>query len=70
MGSEYLFAHGNELHSTNALSPDSVERSTGEVGERKLAVWRPGSKTADYPRFLDLQGVRSGRLVGEVRLES
>ncbi len=37
----------------NALSSDSRERSTGEIGELKLAG-RPGSRTADYLGFLDL----------------
>ena len=52
------------LHSTNALSSDSSQESTGEIGDFKLAVGRPGSKTADYLRFVDLQGVWRGWLVG------
>ena len=38
----------------NALSSDSSQESTGEIGDLELAVWRPGSKTAEYLLFLDL----------------
>ena len=36
-----------------ALSSDSTERSTGEIGDWELAVWKPGSRTADYMPFPD-----------------
>ena len=44
----YLSVHHGRLHWTNALSSHSVKRSTGEIEDFKLAVWRSGSKTADY----------------------
>ena len=54
------------------FSPNGGEKSTealaGEIGDFKLAVWKPGSKIADYVRFLDLEGVRSEWVVGEVRV--
>ncbi len=37
VGSEYLFVHGSDLHSTNALSSDSSQESTGEIGDLELA---------------------------------
>ena len=51
---------------TNALSSTRRRRSTGEMGDFKLAVWKPGSKTADCPAFHDLQGVRREWVVGLV----
>ena len=60
-GSRYDSRWRSDLHSTNALSSDLSEQSTGEIGDSKLAVRKPGSRTADYLRFLDLQGVRRER---------
>ncbi len=65
-GSRYLSVHHGRLHWTNALSSHSIKRSTGEIGDFKLAVWKAGSKTADYLWFLDLQGVRIEWVVGFV----
>ena len=60
----------SDLHSTNALSSDSSEESTGEIGDLKLAVWRRRPKTADYLGFRDLRGVRKEGVVGFVVAES
>ena len=35
-------------------SSDLGQESTGEIGDFKLAFWRPGSTTADFRGFLDL----------------
>ncbi len=49
---------------------DPVEDSPSEIGDFKLADWRPGSETGDYLGVLDLQGVRREWVVGFVGLES
>ena len=46
---------------------NSSERSTGEIEVLELAVWKPGSRTADYLRLLRLSGVSREWVVGFVR---